>query len=123
MKKIIFPVLLLSLLISSTPSLANEQQSYADKIGTKAINSLSNITTAFIEIPKSIINTTNNSNIVYGLLGGIFKGSVNTVGRILVGTVDLITFPIPTKPVAKPVHVWNNFETDTTYGDIFQLEE
>ncbi len=123
MKKIIFPILLLSLFISSAPGVASEQQSYGDKVGKKALNSFSNLTTAIIEIPKNIINTTNNSNIAYGITGGLFKGTVHTIGRILVGAVDLITVALPTKPIANPAFVWDKFDIDTSYGDIFQLEE
>jgi len=122
MKKITFPILILSLFISSAPCLADGQPSYGNHVGQKAINSLSNITTAFIEIPKNIINTTNNSNIAYGITGGLFKGAVNTVGRLLVGIVDLITIPIPTKPIAQPAYVWQKFDIDTSYGEIFHLE-
>ncbi|MFK5950031.1 MAG: exosortase system-associated protein, TIGR04073 family, partial [Methylococcales bacterium] len=83
MKKFILPFLLLSLLVSSAPSLAGEQQSYGDKVGKKALNSFSNLTTAVLEIPKNIINTTNESNIAYGITGGLFKGVIHTIGRVL----------------------------------------
>jgi len=101
----------------------DDQQSYGSQVGEKALNSLSNITTSFIEIPKNIINTTNNSNAAYGVVGGLLKGVINMSGRILVGTIDLVTIPLPTKPIAQPAYVWQKFDIDTSYGKIFQLEE
>ena len=70
----------------------------------KAGNGFANLTTSMLEIPKSIINTTNESNIIFGFFGGMLKGTVNMVGRMGVGLVDLVTAPIPTQPIvlAKP---------------------
>ncbi|MGZ8191664.1 MAG: exosortase system-associated protein, TIGR04073 family [Methylococcaceae bacterium] len=113
--------------MSYTPiTRTNEQiqnQSYGSKIGQKALNGFVNITTGVLEIPKNVINTTNNSNIFYGLIGGGFKGIVNFAGRIGVGVADLVTFPLPTDPIVHPVYVWNDFYVDTTYGDVMRVDE
>ncbi|PPC89415.1 MAG: exosortase [Methylobacter sp.] len=93
------------------------------KLENKALNGFANMTTAAVEIPKNIINTSNDSNIIYGIVGGILKGTIHTVGRISVGLLDLITFPIPTKPIVQPNYVWQNFKIDTTYGDLFSLSD
>jgi putative exosortase-associated protein (TIGR04073 family) len=124
MKKITFPILLLSLLIVSTSSFAEEleRQSYGSKVGHKALNALANIATAELEIPKNIINTVNDSNIILGTVGGLMKGIIHTLGRIGVGVVDLITAPIPTKPIAQPAYIWEDYDIDTTYGDVFRLD-
>ena len=100
----------------------SQHRSYGSKIGNKALNAFANLTTSTLEIPKNIINTTNKSNIFYGLIGGLFKGVINTVGRMAVGITDLITFPLPTKPIAHPIYIWDNFDIDTTYGDVFRLD-
>ncbi len=131
MKKITFPFLLLSLLIVSAPSfaetveteVATTEQSYGSQVGNKALNGFANLTTAILEIPKNIINTTNDSNIVLGSVGGLAKGIIHTLGRMGVGLADLITAPIPTRPIAQPVYIWEDFDLDTTYGDTFRLEE
>jgi len=123
MKKIIFPILLLSLFMSPAISHANEQKSYGSQVGEKALNGLTNMTTAIIEIPKNIINTSNDAGLFFGLPGGLVKGIINTVSRTLVGVTDLITAPIPTKPIAMPAYVWDKFNVDTSYGKIFQLKE
>lgn len=100
-----------------------QQQSYGDKVGNKALNAFANLTTGVLEIPKNIINTTNKSNIFYGVVGGLFKGLVHTGGRIGVGIADLVTIPLPTKPIAHPRYIWENFDVDTTYGPVFRLDE
>jgi len=97
--------------------------SYGSKVGNKALNAFANLTTGMLEIPKNIINTTNKSNIFYGVVGGLFKGLVHTGGRIGVGIADLVTIPLPTKPIAHPLYVWDDFDVDTTYGPVFRLDQ
>ena len=37
--------------------------------------------------------------------------------------LDLITFPLPTKPITDPIYPWQDyFDRDTTYGPIFNLD-
>jgi len=102
---------------------ADEQQSYGSQVGEKALNGFTNMTTAIIELPKNIINSSNDAGLFLGLPGGLIKGIINTVSRTLVGVTDLITAPIPTKPIAMPAYAWDKFDIDTSYGKIFQLEE
>lgn len=123
MKKLALPALIISLLMAlSTNIYADEQQSYGDKVGEKALNGLANMGTAILEIPKNIINTTNDSNIAYGVIGGLTKGILNTVGRLVTGATDLITAPIPTDPIVHPKYIWDDYDKDTTYGKVFRLD-
>lgn len=115
---------------TSTPSIQGGEyqhrsfgSSYGSKVGNKALNAFANLTTSVLEIPKNIINTTNKSNIIYGAVGGLFKGLIHTAGRIGVGIADLVTIPLPTKPIAQPLYIWNDFDVDTTYGPVFRLDE
>jgi len=101
---------------------SSPNQSYGRKTGNKALNALANLGGSVFEVPKNIINTTNDSNIFYGITGGLAKGLINTVGRMSVGITDLVTAPIPTKPIAYPVYAWENTKRDTTYGNIFELD-
>jgi putative exosortase-associated protein (TIGR04073 family) len=132
MNKSTLSALLISILIATstvakaeTNHLEGEYQkedvSYASKIGYKALNGVANLATAVLEIPKSIINTTNESNIVYGVVGGVLKGVINTAGRVATGVTDIVTFPIPTKPIAQPAYIWGDFDVDTSYDDVFRL--
>ena len=98
------------------------EQSYGQKVGNKALNAFANITTSPLEMPKNIINTMNQSNFFYGVFGGFLKGLVNTLGRAGCGIADFITIPLPTKPIVYPVYIWDDFDVDTTYGEIFRLD-
>jgi putative exosortase-associated protein (TIGR04073 family) len=97
-------------------------QTYAARMGWKALDGYANINTAILEVPKSIIQTTNESNIVFGLVGGTAKGILNTLGRVATGVTDLVTFPIATKKIISPGHVWEDFDAETTYGQTFRLD-
>ena len=115
-------VLLLTLTLS-TPAFADEHKSYGERITHKAINGLANIAFSALEIPKNIINTSNQSNIFYGLTGGMAKGIINTVGRTATGVTDLVTSPLPTHQIVEPAYPWQDyFEKDTRYGQIFKMD-
>jgi len=101
----------------------NPNETYGDKIGKKALSGWTNLSLGMLEIPKNMINTTNQSNVIYGVIGGLFKGLIHTGGRMGVGIADLITFPLPTKPIAYPAYIWDDFDVDTTYGDTFRLDK
>lgn len=101
-------------------------RTYNDKIARKAVNGFINIPTAPLEIPKSMIKYINadGGNIFYGIVGGAIEGSINAVGRVVTGVVDLTTFPLPTKAVIQPQYVWDDFfETRTMYGEVFRLDD
>lgn len=97
-----------------------KKASYGQKIGQKLLWGLSNSTLGFFEIPKNIIKVTNDTNLIYGLTGGIGLGILQTSGRTLVGILDLTFFLLPTKPIVQPIHPWQNYLTvETAYGDLF----
>jgi len=123
MNKLTLPALLFSLLMAtSTTICADEQQGYGAQVGDKALRGFTNMTTAVLEIPKNIINTTNDSNIAYGAVGGLAKGILNTVGRIMTGLSDFVTAPLPTQQIVQPTYIWDDFDKDTTYGKTFRLK-
>lgn len=98
-------------------------KSYGRLVGDKALNGFANMTTAPLEIPKSIINITNepDSNIFYGVFGGIIRGSFDIAGRVINGATDFVTAPLPTKPVVQPKYVWDDFDKTNSYGQVFRL--
>lgn len=99
------------------------EASYGSKIGQKALWGLSNATLGFFEIPKNMILVTNKSNILYGLTAGLGLGALNTVGRTVVGVNDLVFFLLPTQPIVRPIHPWNDYlDVDTSYDDVFALD-
>ncbi len=109
-------LLLVGFLAVAGPVRAEPAETYGETFGRKFVSGLGNITTSIAEIPKSIIIVNNQSNFVFGFLGGSFKGLVNMIGRTSVGVLDLVTSPIPTDPIVKPLYVWDDFYAETTYG-------
>ncbi|MCK5888417.1 MAG: exosortase system-associated protein, TIGR04073 family [Methylococcales bacterium] len=101
----------------------HQQPSYHTKVQNKAINGFTNMMTSVWEIPKSMINVSNNSNIVYGLTGGFVKGALNTAGRFVTGLFDLVTSPIPTKSIIQPAYIWHDYEATTSYNKMLQLDD
>lgn len=102
---------------SCGPVLADE--SYGATIGTKAGAGFANMALGIIELPKNVVNTTNQTNLAVGLTGGVVKGIVHTAGRILSGAADFLTFPFPTEPITDPAYPWENFTIETRYNPIF----
>ena len=116
-------LLLLGFFITASPAQAEPTESYGDIVGRKLLSGFGNLTTAPAEIPKNVIITSNESNVVYGFLGGTFKGIFVMAGRIGVGLVDLLSAPIPTYPIVDPPLVWDDFYAETTFGPAFIPEE
>ena len=121
-----------------------EQNRYVRQVGDKALNGFTNIVTGPLEMPKNIINqvnyhsysdndtglntygnnfSTNNpdDNIVYGIIGGVISGALHSTGRIMTGVTDLVTAPLPTKPIVQPRYVWDDFDKTNSYGHVFRL--
>ena len=104
------------------PAAVKKNQTYGSDISTKLGLGFSNLVLGFFEIPKNIINTTNEANLALGVTGGVAKGVLHTAGRMLAGTLDILTFPIPTEPLTKPAFPWENYKTETTYNPLFKMK-
>lgn len=98
-------------------------QSYGDKVALKLGSGLSNVAFGWVEIPKNTILTINQTNALFGAIGGPLKGALHTAGRMLCGVADLLTAPLPTEPITKPPYVWQSFDTETQYGNLFQTKK
>ncbi len=122
--KILISLMLCSLIFSPLALAQEEEESYGSYVGRKLGTGFANLATGWIELPKNAINTTNDMDtkyVIFGVIGGTIKGVLHTVGRTLTGAIDVVTFPIPTKPMIKQGYVWRAFEDDTTYGPYFRL--
>lgn len=125
----LFPTLVITLfiLLISTSSHAYDepnapQRTYGEIIKTKAAVSFTNFATAGLEVPKNIIKTTNESNLLFGVTGGLLKGFLHMFGRMGASFTDIMTLPLPTKPILEPAYIWDDFNADTTYHPIFEIE-
>ena len=101
-------------------------ESYGTTVGRKLGSGASNMAMGWIEIPKNTLNVTNDSDtqyVLFGLVGGVIKGTLHAVGRTLTGVSDFVTAPLPTKPMIRSDYVWDEFSQDTTYGPYYQLTD
>jgi putative exosortase-associated protein (TIGR04073 family) len=117
----LFALLITALL--STASIARAQQpteSYGDTVSRKISSGIANLTLSVAEVPKNIIIVSNQTNVLFGLAGGLILGGVDLLGRTSVGILDLITAPLPTQPIVFPLYVWEDFDKSTAYGPIFR---
>jgi len=103
-----------ALFIVALPSAMAED--YGSGVVDKFSRGFANTATGWVELPKNIVNTTKKDNIGYGLTVGLVMGVVHTVGRTVVGAVELVTFFIPSQEFVEPRYVWEPFDKDTTYG-------
>ncbi len=107
--KILTACMLTCALMMTSP--AKAESYFFDKLSQGAAN----ITFGFIELPKNVINITNDQNILVGLTWGLIRGIIQGVSRTLVGGVEVITSPIPTAEFASPAYVWDRFSEDSRY--------
>lgn len=90
-------------------------ETYMQGFSNKVSQGLANIAFGFVEIPKNVINISNQHNVFVGMTWGLLRGVGHTVGRTLVGTAELVTSPIPTKEFAAPAYVWDRYSEDSRY--------
>ncbi|MGR9107800.1 MAG: exosortase system-associated protein, TIGR04073 family [Gammaproteobacteria bacterium] len=102
------------------------QESYGATVGRKFGSGASNMALGWIEIPKNTLNVSNDPDTRYalfGLVGGVIKGTLHAIGRTLTGVGDFVTAPLPTKSMIRSDYVWDDFRADTQYGPYFQLTD
>ncbi len=96
-----------------SPAMAGD---YANDSGAKFTRGLANAATGWGEIPKNIALESAESNALVGITYGTVKGAFQTVGRTVVGALELGTFFIPSDEVVQSTYVWENTDEETTYG-------
>ena len=112
---------LLGALLFSSQVPAVEELTYGEMVRTKLASGIANMAFGIAEMPKNMINTANEVNALMGATGGVLKGTLHTMGRLLAGGLDFMTFPVPSQPITHPTFVWQQFSTDTTYGPYFDM--
>lgn len=90
-------------------------ESYLSGFTNKVSQGVANMATGFIEIPKNVINITDEDNIFVGMTWGVLRGAAHGVSRTLVGGVEFISSPIPTGEFISPAYVWERFSEDSRY--------
>ena len=96
-------------------SQAAAADSYFAMSGEKLVSGVTNVATGFVELPKNVILKSQQEGVVYGVTVGLVTGIMHSVGRTVIGALDVVTFIIPTYPSVKPHYVWQDFSRETTY--------
>ncbi|BBL34651.1 hypothetical protein Nstercoris_00890 [Nitrosomonas stercoris] len=91
-------------------------QSYPAVTSGKLVSGVANAATGFVELPKNIRLSSQQHGVAYGLTIGVLTGVLHTVGRTVVGALDVATFLIPTQPTVRAPYVWQDFDKETTYN-------
>ena len=102
---------------------SSPNNSHISRVGEKLGVGIANVVTGVVEIPKTMIVSSKKNGVAYGATAGFITGIFHTVGRTLCGTLDLVTFMIPTKSLVHPEYIWNNFNQETTYSSNFQMRK
>ena len=100
-------------MLVSAPAIASD---YASDSGHKFTRGLANAATGWGEIPKNIALESKATNAFVGVTYGTLKGVAHTVGRTVIGALELGTFFIPSHEVVQSTYVWEQPTTETTYG-------
>jgi putative exosortase-associated protein (TIGR04073 family) len=117
MKKIFKSLLVISALAFFSPQAAMAHgEDYATHAADKLGHGIANTATGIIELPKTMILTSQKEGILYGTTVGFLAGLVNVVARTGFGVLDVATFIIPTEPTVSPGYIWEDFSKETTYG-------
>ncbi len=107
MKKI--TVIFLSLFISLS------SVAYADGPFQKLGRGFTNILTSPLEYVAQTVDLAEDNHYMVAVFGGIFKGTVFMVARILTGAYDIVTFPVPLpkhyEPLMRPETVFDKLNT------------
>lgn len=90
-------------------------ESYLSGFTNKLSQGFANMATGFIEIPKNVINITDEDNIFVGMTWGVLRGAAHGVSRTLVGGIEFLSSPIPSSEFAAPAYAWERFSEDSRY--------
>jgi len=116
-------IVIAATLVLFASSGARAEDSYGDTIRLKLGSGFSNLFLGILEVPKNMVKTSNEVNLLFGVTGGTVKGTAHFLGRTLSGVADVFTFPVPTKPITTPPFVWQDWYVDTQYGPFFPIKK
>ncbi len=103
MKKIIL-LLSITVLLNSAAAICSAEELEEDfSANDKFTRSVVNIATFYLEVPRTVYETTKDENLVTGVLYGLPLGFAKGLVRFAVGVIELGTFPFePFEPLLEP---------------------
>ena len=93
-----------------------EGADYRTRVVEKFGRGFANAATGWLELPKSMVLESRAHNVLYGVTLGLLEGAAQSVGRSLVGVVELGTFFVPNPEIIHPRFVWAPWERKSRYG-------
>lgn len=97
-------------------ALTNVYEADAQDAKSKLRRGIGNLTTGWMEIPKSVMDETQKTNLIIGATWGLLSGLVCATGRTAVGACEVATFPAPLKngyePIIEPEFAFSDMSTD-----------
>lgn len=103
---------------ASFAGVAHEGPAPVDAAADKLGRGIANLITGWMEIPKNIVHTYNDTNLPFAAFGGTIKGVVYGLGRMATGVFDMATFYVPTAPIVRPDVPWRQMETESRFGAV-----
>lgn len=97
--------------MSATPVHA----AYISGVAGKVVRGMSNAMLGWGELGKNVHNEVTEHGALYIPIG-FMKGMAHSVGRSVIGVIELSTFLIPSESLVHPPLVWENLDTETRYG-------
>lgn len=77
----------------------NALASYTEDVAQKFSRGVGNVIYSPLEIPLQVSNEINSDDYVYAIPKGTFRGLMYGIGRLGVGAYEVVTFPVPQKPI------------------------
>ena len=118
MKRLAVVTGFLAVLALAEPSVASAEPMEAGKAFTKLTRGFVNIITGWVEIPKRIQETSQQSGAAAGFTWGLLRGFGHGFIRTAAGFYEFFTFPFPAppgyEPVIQPEYVFSG-EASSTY--------
>ncbi len=121
MKLLLKPIFIIPILIIVSNTANAQETSHPEKVATKLTAGLANVSTSFVQLPKTIAISSQVNGIAYGVTAGFMTGILHILGRTLSGAFDLATFIIPTQSMVQPEFIWNDLGKETSYTINLQM--
>ncbi|MDD5036146.1 MAG: exosortase system-associated protein, TIGR04073 family [Methylococcaceae bacterium] len=122
LKQKLYPLALMIVLCSISVHADEEGgPGYPAKIAGKFGLGFINVATGLVEIPKTMVVESSNEGITSGLTLGFVKGVGHMMGRSVLGILDVVSFPIPTRSMVTPPVVWQDFDQETSYSNGWEM--
>ncbi|MDP3721983.1 MAG: exosortase system-associated protein, TIGR04073 family [Candidatus Omnitrophota bacterium] len=117
-KRAVLRGVLAALLLVTSGAQASAESTEAAKAFKKLTRGFVNIVTGWVELPKRIQQTSEESGALSGFTWGLLRGLGYGFARTAAGLYELVTFPFPAppdyEPVIQPEYVFTTSDRETS---------